>query len=1063
MEVMRMRPIQLRFSGLQSYKEKQEVDFQWLGDMGIFGIFGPTGAGKSTILDAITLALYGNIERAPNGIRGIMNHFEDELSVSFEFLLGKHRYRAERSYKRTKKDDSIINRVSRLIQVEEEDTEVLADKATEVTSKVEELLGMKFKDFTRAVIIPQNKFDQFLKLTEGERTEMLEKIFCLEDYGEKLTGKVKKLEKKLDAELESNRKIMLELGDASQEAVFRVKEALKTKKEEAVEKKQEQIKLEEKLKTMETAAGIHQEMDTLKEQKMRLEGKQQEIENNKKQLHSARKAEGLKGPLKQINLLENQIKGEEDELKKQEILENQINEAMEKTKIKLEKGKENQQQLELLKKEELPKLPLATSYEGQIMELEEEVKESTNMMNQMMEKLVKTEKALQDKNDLVEKIEEIITHLKKRSIKMKNILHCRKEIDDGVMLLKTLDGEEKQVKVTLQQLESKNKLMRKEEKSLKILVAEHIQSLKENVQEETIEVLMEMAEKVLQQAIKQEQALQEALDKAKDQNMARVLASKLKKDEPCQVCGSLHHPKPANNLESFEEDTILLAKEKVDIAKERVNTLRKWQQKIHIQYTTYQGTKREIESTYHPTYIEKSKEFNKAKEEFEKALLTLQKKVHEIAPNFVVADRDTVNALKERLEKAEQEYQQVSKTIDEKEALAKELYKEITSLKENNINLQSTIKAYKENVEKSTQRLKELISKKKVLIGDATAQGFEEKIRRQIDTLEKEIKEIQELWEDVNKKKQELQQSLTTLKSGIEKSKEHLKNLEIDLRENLINAGFKTIDELQESLLETEKQKEIEEKILNYENALNHTTKSLASLEEKVAKLSFDKKEFEESKATYKTIVEEHNQIVKEEGALQNSLTILLDKQKRWGELQGKNKEIAERKQVVASLFYLLRGKRFVKFLAEEHMRDMTIEASIRLGELTGQRYGLELDDKCSFIMRDEYNNGIGRLVTSLSGGETFLTSLALALALSSKIQLKGKPLGFFFLDEGFGTLDHEKLELVMNTLEKLQRDRRMVGIISHVEELKNRMPRYIEVTPAQQNGAGSRVLVKSN
>lgn len=1059
---MRVRPIQLKFSGLQSYREKQEIDFHWLGEMGIFGIFGPTGGGKSTILDAITLALYGNIERAPNGIRGIMNHFEDELSVSFEFLLGKHRYLAERSYKRTKKDDSIINKVSRLIQIEEENTEVLADKATEVTSKVEEILGMKFKDFTRAVIIPQNKFDQFLKLTESERTEMLEKIFCLEEYGERLTGKVKRLEKQLETEHEANKKIMLELGDASQEAVTKTEELLESKQKEAEVKKQEQTMIEEKLKAMETAARIHKEIYSLREEKEKLEGKKQEIQDNKKQLDAAKKAEALKGPLNQINLLVGQIKAEEEDLRQQEILEKEIDEAIEKAKIRLEKGKEGQQQLDYLRETELPKLPLVTSYEGQIKGLEVEIKESTNNVNQMMEKLAQREKSLKEKNLLIEKIEETIENLKKKSIKMKNILHCRKEIDDAIMLLNTLEGEEKQVKVALRQLDNKKELMRKEEVALRNLVEQHIQSTKEDI-EEKIEILIEKVEGRLQQVIEEEQRLQEALEKARDQNMARVLASKLKEGESCQVCGSLHHPKPAIHMEAIREDAIAVARKKVDGAKEKVTALRKWHQEIHIQYTTYQSTTREIEVTYHPNYIETVKELNRGKEEFQKALIVLQKKVNEIAPDFVVSDKETVKVLKERLQKAEGEYQQVSREIEEREGLDKEIYKEVTTLKEEYSHLQSGIKVSKENLEKNDQKLKEIISNKSVLIGDVTAREFEEKIRSQISLLEKEIKEAQELWENVNKKKQELQQSLTVLKSGIEKSKEHMKSMEANLKESLIHAGFRTVDELQRSLLEKEKQKEIEEKINNYESTLNHTIKSLASLEEKASEFSFNQKEFEESQSAYKAVVDAYNQIVKEEGALQNSLGVLLEKQKRWGELEEKNKEIAEKKHLVASLFYLLRGKRFVKFLAEEHMRDMAIEASVRLGELTGQRYGLELDDKCSFIMRDEYNNGIGRLVSSLSGGETFLTSLALALALSSKIQLKGKPLGFFFLDEGFGTLDHEKLELVMNTLEKLQRDRRMVGIISHVDELKSRMPRYIEVTPAQQNGTGSRAQVKSN
>lgn len=107
-----MKPILLKVSGLQSYREQQEIDFASLTETGLFGIFGPTGSGKSSLLDAITLAMYGKVERAVNGTQGIMNHSEDQLSVAFTFELtssaGARRYRVERKFKRTGSSPSAI-------------------------------------------------------------------------------------------------------------------------------------------------------------------------------------------------------------------------------------------------------------------------------------------------------------------------------------------------------------------------------------------------------------------------------------------------------------------------------------------------------------------------------------------------------------------------------------------------------------------------------------------------------------------------------------------------------------------------------------------------------------------------------------------------------------------------------------------------------------------------------------------------------------------------------------------------------------------------------------------
>lgn len=153
-------------------------------------------------------------------------------------------------------------------------------------------------------------------------------------------------------------------------------------------------------------------------------------------------------------------------------------------------------------------------------------------------------------------------------------------------------------------------------------------------------------------------------------------------------------------------------------------------------------------------------------------------------------------------------------------------------------------------------------------------------------------------------------------------------------------------------------------------------------------------------------------------------------------ELKQKNKDS------IVVLEKVLRGNKFVEYLSQIYLKNIVYEASERLSEITNGRYSLEIDSEYTFVVRDNFNGGIRRAADTLSGGETFLTSLALALALSSQIQLKGRAaLEFFFLDEGFGTLDSELLDTVMESLEKLKSNTMSVGIISHVEELKNRIP----------------------
>ena len=149
----------------------------------------------------------------------------------------------------------------------------------------------------------------------------------------------------------------------------------------------------------------------------------------------------------------------------------------------------------------------------------------------------------------------------------------------------------------------------------------------------------------------------------------------------------------------------------------------------------------------------------------------------------------------------------------------------------------------------------------------------------------------------------------------------------------------------------------------------------------------------------------------------------------------------------ILDLERVLRGNKFVEYLAQAYLQNIVYDASQRLDLITSGRYALEIDGDYAFVIRDNYKGGLRRSADTLSGGENFLVSLSLALALSSQIQLKGSaPLEFFFLDEGFGSLDRDLLDTVMTSLERLQGENMSVGIISHVEELKNMIPVKLEV-----------------
>lgn len=197
--------------------------------------------------------------------------------------------------------------------------------------------------------------------------------------------------------------------------------------------------------------------------------------------------------------------------------------------------------------------------------------------------------------------------------------------------------------------------------------------------------------------------------------------------------------------------------------------------------------------------------------------------------------------------------------------------------------------------------------------------------------------------------------------------------------------------------------------------------------------------------------------------AAQRTLEDLSSKTERHADLVQSGDVLDRELGRLDELNQLLRGDRFVEYVANDHLAELTTRASTHLAELTGGRYGLELDGDLGFAIRDEDAGGAQRPVHTLSGGESFLTALSLALALSSKVQERSaRPLGFFFLDEGFGTLDPEALERVMTAIERLRDGSRLIGLISHVPAIRERVPRYLWVHPPT-GGSGSSIEMRDN
>jgi exonuclease SbcC len=605
-----MRPRYLEIEGLQSFKEVQKIDFDKLSETGLFGIFGPTGSGKSTILDAITLALYGKVHRANMGTQGIVNAGCSSVKVSFVFdlLKGDKRktYRVDRIY--NKKKDSEISceaKVARLIEVFDEAEVPIADKPTDVNKKMEELLGLKHDDFTRAVVLPQNQFQEFLLLEKAKKREMLERIFYLEEYGKQLNVKLSRKISHVKMRLSNVQGALSALGDASKEALEEAKNILK----ETEESRKNAIQELKDIETLHTEAKelwqLVGELEFVKNKEKKHLEALEEIQNKRELLDKALKAEGL---IEIINdYKEITAKLEETEKQLSSVFERlpELEKELEKTKISYQ---------EKLKEWEIekPKLLENKTKLGNALELKKEIDEIDRKIGLLQDKLKKLDreivlkdKELENSKDNIKNMEEEIKQCNLNIESLKVDSEYKKEIQNGLKLenelasamdnFKGLNTKKDKLALIVSQSEKKLAEIKKNagetENKLKLLdsiMEEHkkskpgerddITNLIENyhnyksifgfikakevdmnsintkiiektkllgVYRENLDMAEISKNNIESEADKLEQELK-FLKMQIEQDTAYMIAKSLKEGEPCPVCGSTNHPSPAH-------------------------------------------------------------------------------------------------------------------------------------------------------------------------------------------------------------------------------------------------------------------------------------------------------------------------------------------------------------------------------------------------------------------------------------------------------------------------------------------------------------------------------------
>ena len=389
----------------------------------------------------------------------------------------------------------------------------------------------------------------------------------------------------------------------------------------------------------------------------------------------------------------------------------------------------------------------------------------------------------------------------------------------------------------------------------------------------------------------------------------------------------------------------------------------------------------------------------------------------------------------QELEKSDLLYQQLKQELDQASAEAIKM----TTMESS---LEQEVKALREKIHSVT--------------GEYSVRAILTEVEASLGHLQKRHESVKQQFEQSQRLLTNLESELSANQRQTQLAESEFQTVSQRFREKLEAYEFTGEHDFHNSLRTPEERETLQQGITIFEDQWKQLQSRIRELKAKLGENCISAEVWEQLKRQRQEIALSRESIAGQIGGIETNLQNLESQYQHFERIMEDRRRLVSKKDMADEIQKLLQGNAFVAYIAEEHLRYILKDASKRLEVLTGGRYMLRMDDKKDFIICDNGNGGLTRPVSSLSGGETFLVSLSLALALSNKIQLNGKnPLEFFFLDEGFGTLDPQLLEIVMDSLERLQKESLTIGIISHVPELRNRISRRLIVTPASLNGDG--------
>ncbi|MCC4224728.1 SMC family ATPase [Vibrio campbellii] len=1012
-----MKPIKLTMQAFGPFAQTETIEFDKLGTNPLFLINGPTGSGKTSILDAICFALYG--ETTGNERQGIQMRCDMAAptlltEVTLEFSLHGKSYRVIRSPeqeapKARGEGMTVRKHTAALYEITDEE-KLITSKTTQVKTEVTNIIGLNETQFRQVMVLPQGKFRELLLATSKEREEIFGQLFQTDIYKKieyALKDKASAISKAKD-EFDNQIRGALQVAGVSSEAeLTEQREALSSQFESVQKQEQESLAQLNAVKTeLQKAEVLSNEFKKREQAEIALKRHLEQsdaVSSRQLQLDNAKKASKVELPYVTLQNASKQTQELEQKVAKLSQDLTVANDAV--------KSKEGALQIA---KEQAAQLPKLTEQQYQL----------EGMKGKLVEKS-ELEKAINA--GLTQKSEFEATLKKYIALKEKLTLEAQrgqKSLDQARVDVASIGSVEVEIKQQQRLMQDLQKLTGLNQELAKL------------------DALTPSKQASVDQAKARYVELQRSADTLElswHNAQAAVLAQRLQAGEMCPVCGSVEHPQPAQFVgEEVTKEQVQRARNTEREGQVVLNQLNNQLEQHNIAVGQY---KQQIEQLS----VELGQNASMDSGALQASMQQFNERLQKLSSINLVQLEQNVNELNQRCVTGEGKINDLQNQMAANE---------------------STIKVNQEQLAKLSASLDAKYSSLEVLEQDIVA------IQKQITDLNTSLETAQNHLQQAVLAKTNIESQLTTNQQWLNEALEHLNTAKTDWAQALQASAFEDEAQFLASKVDEAEMQVWQQEIDAFKQNQIKLEQTLADLSSTLKDLVLPDLEGLNVKlnSNQQNYVEARNQLDSTRSLFERLEKVRND----IATLHDKNTKLEDEYKVFGTLYDVASGKTgsrisLHRFVLGVLLDDVLIQASQRLSLMSKGRYILARKTEgfkgaagrgLDLVVEDSYT-GKTRDVATLSGGESFMAALALALGLSDVVQSYsgGIRLDTLFIDEGFGSLDPESLDLAIQTLVDLQQTGRMIGVISHVSELKEQMAQRIDVEPSR---LGSTVSVKS-